>query len=273
MRLFIHHRSEYRFSEPQARVVQLLRFTPVSHAGQNVIDWRIDVDCNARLRPGRDGFGNEVSMLYIDGPVEALALAVRGEVLTEDRGGAVSGVTETLPPIAYFQETPLTAPHDRIAALAASVRGRSARDRAHALNAVVHHCMTFDRGRRAEPCLAAEALAEGRGYAQDFAHVYIAAARLLGLPARYVSGHVFREDEPDHWTEAAHGWVEAYLGDEGWTGFDPTAGRSPDAAYVRVAIGQDYRGAAPISGTRIGGGLEELDVAVRVGLSQRQDQA
>jgi transglutaminase-like putative cysteine protease len=274
MRLFIHHRTDYRFSEPQARLVQLLRLTPHSLIGQNVIDWRIDVDCNARLRPGRDGFGNETSMLYIDGPLESMGLAVTGEVLTEDRAGMIAGIPETLPPIVYRQSTRLTRADEAIIAFAAeaALAGGSDLDIAHRLNEAIADRLRVDPGRRLDARDAATVFADGHGKAQDIAQLFIAAARALGYPARYVSGHVFRHDEADEWREAAHAWVELHLGNYGWIGFDPSVGRCPDAAYVRVAIGLDYAGAAPLSGSRVGGGVEELEVGVRVGLSQVQAQ-
>nr|WP_319233039.1 transglutaminase family protein [Sphingomonas sp.] len=268
MRLFVHHRTDYRFSEPQDRVVQLLRLVPGSHIGQNVVDWRIDVDCNARLRPGRDGFGNETAMLYIDGPVHAVSLAVMGEVLTQDQAGMVAGAAETLPPVLYIRATPLTAASESIRALAAEVEGAdgTALDRAHRLMALVHRRMRFVSGRRIDGRNAATAYAEGEGNAADLAHVLIAAARRLGLPARYVSGHVLRPAHQHEWHEAAHAWAELHIADFGWIGFDPTADRCPDDHYVRVAIGLDHRDAAPVSGTRTGGGSEVLDVGVRVGI-------
>ncbi|WP_254684552.1 transglutaminase family protein [Edaphosphingomonas haloaromaticamans] len=268
MRLFVHHRTDYRFSEPQDRVVQLLRLVPASHIGQNVVDWRIDVDCNARLRLGRDGFGNETAMLYIDGPVHAVSLAVMGEVLTQDQAGMVAGAAETLPPVLYIRATPLTAASEPIRALAAEVEGAdgTSLDRAHRLMALVHRRMRFVPGRRIDGRNAATAYAEGEGNAADLAHVLIAAARRLGLPARYVSGHVLRPAHQHEWHEAAHAWAELHIADFGWIGFDPTADRCPDDHYVRVAIGLDHRDAAPVSGTRTGGGSEVLDVGVRVGI-------
>jgi len=275
MRLFIHHRTDYRFSEPQDRIVQLLRLTPASHAGQNVIDWRIDVDCNARLRSGRDGFGNETAMLYIDGPTSAISLTVEGEVLTEDRAGMIGGTLEPLPPLLFTRPTRLTTASEAIRALAAEVAGAggSPLDQAHRLMATVHRRMRFEQGRRSEPREAGKAFAEGSGSATDIAHVHIAAARLLGMPARFVSGHVLRPAHQHEWHEAAHAWIEAHVGGYGWIGFDATADRCPDDHYVRVAIGLDYRDAAPVSGTRTGGGSEEMDVGVRVGLDQAQQQS
>ncbi|MDB5700256.1 MAG: transglutaminase family protein, partial [Sphingomonadales bacterium] len=77
MRLSIDHHSTYTFSQPQARVVQLLRVTPNDYAAQTVIDWRIDVDCDARLRTGLVGFGIATTMLYVDGPIELISITVR----------------------------------------------------------------------------------------------------------------------------------------------------------------------------------------------------
>lgn len=272
MRLFIHHRTDYRFSEPQARVVQLLRLTPTSYQGQTVIDWRIDVDCNARLKPARDGFGNEATMLYIEGPVEAVSLSVSGEVLTEDRAGMVRGAIDPLPPLAFSQVTRLTTPNDAIRALAAEVAadGGTPLDHAHRLMAYVHRRLRLTEGRRTDARDAATVFADGHGTAPDIVHVFIAAARSLGLPARYVSGHIFREARQHDWHEAAHAWAELHVPDYGWIGFDPSCDRCPDERYVRVAIGLDYRDGAPLSGTRTGGGSEELDVGIRVGLDDKQ---
>ncbi len=52
--------------------------------------------------------------------------------------------------------------------------------------------------------------------------------------------------------------------DLGWIGFDPANGICTTAAHVRVAIGLDYLGAAPVRGSRTGGGSESLDVKLRV---------
>lgn len=270
MRLYIHHRTGYRFSEPQAKLVQLLRLTPHSHVGQNVIDWRIDVSCNARLRAGRDGFGNFTSMLYVEGPIDRLSLAVTGEVLTEDRAGMVTGIIEPLPPGVFLQVARPTQADDAVLDLADTIEraGGTPLDRVHRLNNAVYERLEFDPGRRSGALAASEALARGKGMAQDFVHVFIAAARALGMPARYVAGHIFRHDRADDWEEASHAWAEAHVDGYGWIGFDPTTDRCPCDRYVRVAMGLDYRDAAPLAGSRTGGGIEELEVGVRVGLTQ-----
>ena len=105
MRLSIDHRTRYSFSQPQARVVQLLRMTPQDDGAQSVINWSIDVDCDARLSKGRDGYGNITTMLYVDGPVDHVEIMVRGEVATDAHAGLVTGTLETLPPVLFQRQT------------------------------------------------------------------------------------------------------------------------------------------------------------------------
>ena len=267
MRLSINHHTRYHFSEPQARVVQLLRMTPTDYSGQTVIDWRIDVDCDARLREGRDGYGNITTMLYVDGPISAMELIVRGEVLTDDTGGQVTRSLEPLPPLFFTRTTPLTAADPAITALGGA--GPATHDRAEALNAAVYRAVSVHAGRTPKTHTAADVLARGTGNVRDCAHVLIAAARSAGYPARLVSGHCL--DGPNATSRtSAHCWAELYIDGTGWAGFDPSTNRSPGETYVRVAIGLDAGDSTPLSGTRRGGGIEALDVDVRVAMSQDQ---
>ena len=136
----------------------------------------------------------------------------------------------------------------------------------------INEAMEFDTDPTQVTTTAAEAFALKRGVCQDATHIFLAAARHLGIPSRYVSGHFCREDDPSV-QEAGHAWAETYIEKLGWVGFDPTNGISPTEAHVRVAIGLDYLGAAPVRGTRYGGGGETLKVAVRVAPTGSQSQS
>lgn len=274
MHLVIRHRTDYGFTEPQRRLVQLLRVTPTSYAAQHVIDWRVDVDCDARLRTGRDGFGNVTTMLYVDGPIGGLSLAVAGEVLTDNRHGIVADAVEPLPPGVFLRSTQLTQPDDKLRRFARQVE-KAEKDPLARMHWLMSHLLekiafvpTLDAVERD----AATAFHHKTGVCQDHAHIFCAVARLNGIPARYVSGHLYRRDG-EALQEASHAWAEAFLPDLGWVGFDPANGISPDDAYVRVACGLDYRDAAPISGRRVGGGEESLSVDVHVTQAQHQRQS
>jgi transglutaminase-like putative cysteine protease len=278
MRLVIDHHTRYNFSEPQARVVQLLRMTPQDFAGQTVTDWRIDVDADARLREGRDGYGNITTMLYVDGPIDGLSIMVRGEVLTDAIPGPIKGTQEPLPPMFFKRITPQTDADGAVAAIAAGIAGTTLDDAA-ALTLAVHKAVRAVPGRTPKGITAAEVIAKGEGSVRDCAHVMLAAARAAGFAARLVSGHCL--DGPNAGShKSAHCWTELHIegpvgesGDSdggGWYGFDPSTGAIPGESYARVAVGLDASDSTPLSGTRRGGGIEELDVEVRVAMSQSQ---
>jgi transglutaminase-like putative cysteine protease len=274
MRLSVHYTTAYHYSEPPRRIIQLLRVMPTSFAGQTVLDWRVNVDCDSRLRKARDGYGNVIHMLYVDRPVESLAVVVEGLVLTDDKAGLVQGLPHDLPSPVFLRSTPLTLAGpavDRIAE-ATVLSAAGTLDRLHALAAGLHRDIRFDTEVTGIDTTAEQACAAGHGVCQDFAHIFIAVARRLGIPARYVSGHLFRRDG-QHVQEAGHAWGEAWIDDLGWTAFDPVNGICTDDAYVRVACGLDYGDAAPVAGARSGGGEEELKVEVRVGEAARQARA
>ena len=130
----------------------------------------------------------------------------------------------------------------------------------HRLNAAIGARFATDEGRPAGRD-AAESFAATALTARDKAHVFIAAARSLGVPARYVSGYcdLAGDDRP-----TPHGWADAWFDGLGWVGFDPTLGLSSGEHHVRVAVALDAAGAAPVAGSRLGEGAEELDVAVTV---------
>lgn len=263
MRLSIDHRTVYRFSEPQSRLVQMLRLTPENSHDQTVARWRIDVDCDATMRRGRDGFGNAVTMLYCEGPILDIEIAVRGEVLTSHSDGIVRGVAEALPPAVYLRATEATPRDPAIAAFArqAVTGADDAIPMLHRLNAALHGRFAFDRARPQPGLSAAEAFARPAATARDLAQIFTVAARSLGMSARYVSGYSIVEGSL---RPTPHGWAEAHVDGLGWIGFDPFTGRSPEEESVRVAAALDASGAAPVAGSRLGEGEEELDVAVKV---------
>ena len=265
MNLSVRYTTAYHYERPAFRLVQLLRVTPASFAGQTVLDWRIDVDSDARLREHRDGYGNIVHMLYVDHMVERLKVDISGRVLTEDRAGVVDGLPGDLPPQIFLRTTPLTEAHGSLVTLAHALQShdRGSRDILHHLVERLFLRMRFDAEATAVGTTASEAYEAGHGVCQDYAHVFCAVARKLGIPARYVSGHLFRRDGANV-QPATHAWAEAYDAELGWIAFDPTNGICADDAYVRVACGLDYRDAAPFSGTVAGGGEQELKVCVEL---------
>jgi transglutaminase-like putative cysteine protease len=194
-------------------------------------------------------------------------------VETSDTGGMVRGAHERLDPLVFRRETDLTRPDPAVRELAHAVQADhpDGLERLHALMAQIHDRVAFDTDATHAGTSAAQALALGRGVCQDHAHLFIAAARSMGTPARYVSGHLARSDGQDD-QAAAHAWAEAWVEHLGWVGFDPANVVCPTEAYVRVAVGLDYLGAAPIRGSARGGGRERMEVRLKVHTPPTQTQ-
>jgi transglutaminase-like putative cysteine protease len=265
MRLKIFHCTTYRYDPPATGVIQILRMTPTSHDGQYVAEWQIDISSDSRLDVHEDAFGNVIHVMT-NGPTGDLTISVEGLVETHDNGGVLRGTDERFPPSLFLRSTSLTAANPAIAAFARELRAESEDDLLgflHSLMTQVNEHMIFDEDPTHSGTSAAEAFALKRGVCQDYAHIFVACARTGGVPARFVSGHFLRSDGMID-QRAGHAWAEAFVPDLGWVGFDPANCICTTDAHVRVAVGLDYLGAAPVRGTRYGGGTETLSVAVKV---------
>lgn len=265
MRIQIQHETVYRYAEPASYSIQALRLKPLDTGSQKVLRWHLQFPATASLKETRDVYGNILQMLYVERPHDEIALRVTGEVETSDRSGVVSSVQEFFRPRFYLRGTPLTAADEAIVALAEKAKvasDRSDLDIAHRLMDHIRDALDYRVGETHAATTAAEALAQGSGVCQDHAHVFIAASRHLGIPARYVSGYLWTEAGNEH--EAGHAWAEAHVDGLGWVGFDVANRICPTANYVRVASGLDYLEAAPVRGLRRGGGQETLEVRLRV---------
>jgi transglutaminase-like putative cysteine protease len=273
MRIRVAHQTLYRYEQPAVGVIQVLRLQPRDHDGQYVASWRIEVSEDCRLEPFEDHFGNFAQTLSVDGPLMEVMVRVDGEVETQDTQGVVRGSVERFPPSLYLRDTALSRVDPAIAAYALEAAGGERDDLAklHALLRRIHTDFEFDGSPTGPATSAGEAFALRRGVCQDFAHVFLAAARRLGVPARYVGGYLLRRDGVID-QEAGHAWVEGYVPGLGWVAFDPANGVCASDLYVRVAVGLDYLDAAPVRGTRFGGGRETLEVAVRVEQARIQEQ-
>jgi transglutaminase-like putative cysteine protease len=264
MRIRITHETVYHYSEPARSAIQLLRLTPRGHDGQTVLSWNIDMEGDARLMRREDWYGNIIHSLSVSGPVSQITLHVAGEIETTDTAGIVRGGVERFPGIFYLRETPLTRPDAAIREFADMTAGRfdNVLDRTHALLNAIPERLRFDTEATSATTAGADAFAAGHGVCQDFSHIFLAAARSLNIPARYVSGYLHKTGEAEQ--EAGHAWVEAYIPDLGWVSFDPANAVSATEHYVRLAIGLDYLDAAPVRGSYYGITREALDVRLRI---------
>lgn len=275
MRIRVFHETSYTYEQPARGLIQLLRLRPRDHDGQYVRRWRIEPSVDGRISEREDGFGNVVHWFTADEPATTLTIRVTGEVDTNEMHGIVRGTVERLPDVFYLRDSDLALASEPIQAFARTVRESgdpAPLSTLHRLLAAVHDKVRFEPGPTSASTTAAQSFEQEKGVCQDLTHIFIAAARYLEIPARYVSGYFHRADGMVD-QEAGHAWAEALVPGLGWVGFDPANGIATTEAHIRVAIGLDYLGAAPIRGSRMGGGTETLDVKLRVEQAQAAVQA
>ena len=274
MHLAIRHTTRYRFAKPVLHGLQRLRLTPKTTQGQRILNWRMEYDGAHEQFSYDDQNHNHVTLVAVGEGVQEVMVTCHGAVDTEDKSGVIGHHSGHLPLWAFLGQTRLTEPGPRIKQLIGQVE-RSEEGMVptlHNLSATIREAVDYHSGETGVNTTAEEAVTAGRGVCQDHAHIFIAAARSLEIPARYVSGYLMMNDRVEQ--EATHAWAEAFVQGLGWVGFDISNQISPDMRYVRVATGRDYRDAAPITGISFGAVTESLtvDVAVEQQTFEQQQQ-
>jgi len=277
MRIKIRHEIVQTFDPPARDVIEALRLAPRSHEGQHVLDWRIDVEADCRLRRSEDAFGNLTDIFSLHGPAPRLRIVAEGLVETFDCAGLVRGALERFPPDLFLRESPLAAPDAGLRALAQEAVGADQVERLHALMLLVRARVApvADEDERAlePPATAAQALEAGRGGPRELAHVFIAAARCLETPARFVSGYALAVGAPaGEARDCAHAWAEAHVAGVGWIGFDCADGICPQERHVRAACGLDWLDAAPVRAASRSVLAQAARVELRTAGGLRQNQ-
>lgn len=268
MQLHIRHETTYRYEQPVKYSIQSLRVTPRRDGGQRALGWRI-------VGPGRrveqtDAYGNVTHLLTYEESHREVSIIVQGVV--ETSGSGLIQDEGPLAPLAYLAATPLTRADARVRAIAAEhlAGAMPLQARLERLAEALHDTIRYTRGVTNVGDEAATVLARGEGVCQDQAHAFVACCRAAGIPARYVSGYFYTGDVGEI---ASHAWADAWLGEnQGWLSIDLTHRSLAGERYCRLAVGRDYRDAAPVRGVRHGGGDEAMHVAVIVAASAQQQQ-
>lgn len=262
MRLAISHTTHYAYTDPVPYGVQQIRLYPKPTRGQKVLEWEISIEGAEKQVEFDDHHRNHVITFSFEANVTELIVRSQGIVEMADTAGIV-GAHEGLVPLWLFTvTTERTRAGKGCREIMRHVEGEDVLARLHDLSQRIREAVAFETGRSHVGWTAEDVIAAGHGVCQDHAHVFLACARAMGIPARYVSGYL-RIDGQDE-QSATHAWVEAHIDNLGWVGFDVSNAISPDRRYVRVATGLDYTEAAPVTGHRYGTAAERMTVALSV---------
>ena len=262
MLLTIRHTTQYLFDAPVPYGLQRLRMTPKSRAGQRVVDWSTEIEGGKVELGYTDQHNNHVDLVSALPGTTEITIVNAGTVETTVRNGIVGPHGGFVPLWLFLRPTVLTRPGKGVAAITRGIDMKDTLAGLHALSAAVLEALPYRAEDLDVHAAAEDAIARGHGVCQDHTHIFITAARKLGVPARYVSGYLHVDGEDVH--PATHAWAEAHVDGLGWVGFDVSNSICPDERYVRVATGLDYFGASPASGLLYGHLSEKLIVSVIV---------
>lgn len=273
MLLDVRHKTTYRFGNHTNYGLKQLRVLPKERDSQKIHAWDLTLTGARRELDFEDQHHNQVVLASIDEGVHEVIIESAGRIETANTAGVI-GAHGGYAPLWYFkQSTPLTRAGRNIGAMASRLPDNDdPLARMHTLSAIIRDVVGYQIGATSVDTSADRAIEIGGGVCQDHAHIMIAVARRLDLPARYVSGYLMMNDRVDQ--DASHAWAEIYVEPLGWVGFDVSNGISPDERYVRVATGLDYLEAAPVSGVRYTdmsgkmGGEDQEAVLVDVSVQQ-----
>ena len=270
MRLSIRHTTRYRFDDPVVHALQRLRLTPKETQGQEILEWHMEYDHAEPELTYEDQHHNTTTLVAVESGAREVTVTCRGLVDTSDQAGVIGRHSGHLPLWSFLAQTSRTKPGRSMRKLLNEISSQDLGplDTLHLLSARVLERVEYRIGTTSSQTTGEEAIAAGNGVCQDHAHIFIGCARMLDIPARYVSGYLMMNDRIDQ--EATHAWAEAYVEGLGWVGFDISNGISPDERYVRVATGRDYRDAAPVTGISFGTTSQILEVDVAVEQQQVQ---
>jgi transglutaminase-like putative cysteine protease len=265
MKLQIVHTTRYRYSGPIAETVMEVRLRPMDGNRQRCLDFELELSSGIKARTYMDGFGNHVHYFNLVRPHTRLVVTSRSVVETGLDPDIDPG-EELVHDFLRFRSPAKDIPGVReMAARHAIVDPESADSVERALDELtmtISREFTYDMSVTNVYSSVDDVLSLRAGVCQDFAHLFIAVARAMGVPARYVSGYIHFPGEKGT-TTASHAWAEAWVPGKGWVGYDATRPVRTTEHHVRLAVGRDYTDAAPTRGIYVGAATGAMEVKVR----------
>lgn len=256
MKLMVNHQTHYAYSQIARNSVQSIKMMPQSSKHQQIETWQMSVPGQTSCQ--RDAFNNVWMTATQRHEYRNMTIMAQGVVqLSNTELGCVES---DVSPLLMLQTTPMTACDAAMLDFARSVISIKNRQQLIALAEQVLQRITYQAASTLVTTSAIVAFHAQQGVCQDHTHVFIAMCRALQLPARYVSGYLYNQNQPHL---ASHAWAEVFI-DNAWYCFDISNQHFSPKNHIYVAVGRDYLDVAPIRGVREQGGVESMQSIVQV---------
>lgn len=276
----IRHVTRFAYSSPITESVTEVRMQPRTEGNQRCVKFELTTNPRSRIQGYRDYLGNVVHHFDIPGKhnqlkinaestVEITPLPALPDHLPADSWLELDQIKSSGEHWDYLTPSQFANKSRLLVELAKELKVERRSDPLSLLreiNTAIFEAFDYAPLSTTVDSPIEHALEDRKGVCQDFAHIMIALVRELGIPCRYVSGYLFhgREDHDRSAADASHAWVEAFLPQLGWIGFDPTNNLIAGERHIRTAIGKDYADVPPTRGVFKGLAQSELSVGVQV---------
>ncbi|MBV9350130.1 MAG: transglutaminase family protein [Mycobacterium sp.] len=273
-RVRVVHETGYAYPSPVTASYNEVRLTPRSDARQNVILNRVETVPATRWYRYVDYWGTTVTAFDLHAPHTELTVTSSSVVETDQPEPPTAKLTWTElldeAVIDRFDEVLSPTDYAPVSKRVAAVGKRIAKyhEPAEAVVAATQWArseLEYLPGVTGVHSSGLDALREGKGVCQDFAHLSLIVLRSIGIPARYVSGYLLPKRDAvvgDTVDGRSHAWIQAWTG--GWWDYDPTNDTEINEQYVSVGVGRDYADVSPLKGIYSGEGATDLDVVVEI---------
>jgi transglutaminase-like putative cysteine protease len=271
MKLKVEHLTRFEYDAPVFETTTEVRLQPAGGPGspQQLKSFSIAVEPNARIHNYADFYTNQVHYFTLLPPHNSLSIQTTSVVETGP-GSFPADPKDQINIYDYTTQCRYIVFSEAAQAYAAGLvqgqTGLTPMVLAEKVCQAINREFQYQKGVTNVYSTVEEVLKQKSGVCQDFAHVMITICRILGLPARYVSGYVYGGASEDRQEGASHAWCEVLdRENELWAGFDPTHSTlKADERYIKIGHGRDYGDIPPVKGTYKGRATESLDVKVFV---------
>ena len=263
MKIKVNHITSYKYSTEVPKLIQCVKLYPTNCENQKIMQWEVSCNNGKIVESHTDGLGHKILNIYNKNFSGELQITSKGIVKTRDFSGIIKGLSEKVNPLCFLRNTNLTLPCKKIENLIKNIKKKNLIEFAHELNLIVSNSIEYVSGSTSTSTSSREAIDQGKGVCQDFAHILISASRLSNIPARYVNGFLYEDLNATE--NSTHAWCELFLNDIGWVGFDPSHKKCVDDKYIRINSGFDFLDASIIKGIKLNyNGYESLESKVLI---------
>ncbi len=256
----ISHLTKYCYQKKIDYSINALRLYPQNNISQQVHEWEVKAQGN--LKHSTDGFGNICHHFNLFYPTDNLVISANG-VVTSNNINLIPNQDAEIDPCFYLQSFSKSTANSemQIFALDYTAQYETKYEKVFALMQAIHKYIKYSPNSTNTETAAQQAFTQQAGVCQDFSHIFLACARSIGIPVRYVSGYFY---SPEQHHLASHAWIDAAVSNNQWLSLDVTNNITTNHKHIRIAVGPEYKNIAPIKGIQLGGEYEKMSVDINI---------